>query len=158
MRCGLKGAAKQRLVDVAEADVALGEIVDRLRIVPAGVANLDNTRIFDELAQQSFEILAIQSRVLKRNGKLNQQRAEFSGGAKRLKPFAGELFVFVIRTNGNRRCRLGSGKGGMRKRAMQLRGKKKSGISIGNDPCPELGDFGLDVSVERSIDFDHVEA
>src|SRR5437870_1932842 len=66
-------AADLRLVDIAEADVRSGEVRDRFRIVPAFMANLDDSRILDELAEQLFKILAVERGVLVGNRKLDQQ-------------------------------------------------------------------------------------
>src|SRR6478672_3259407 len=45
----------------------------------------------------------------------------------------------------------------MGKCAIELRGKNKMWIYFLNELAPALGDFGLDVSVERRVDLDRVE-
>src|ERR1700757_4642437 len=57
-------ASEDRLIDIAKGHILLGEGRERLRVVPAGVADLYHPRIFDELTQQAVEILAVQRRVL----------------------------------------------------------------------------------------------
>src|SRR6266849_2194523 len=46
----------------------------------------------------------------------------------------------------------------MGKRAVQLGGEDEARIDVVGDPRPELCQFGLDVSVKRSVDFDRIEA
>ena len=63
---GSKRAAQHRLIDVTEGDIFVAEIRQRLGVVPTGVADFDDARIFDELAQQAVEILAVQRCVFER--------------------------------------------------------------------------------------------
>src|SRR5439155_23653025 len=43
-------------------------------------------------------------------------------------------------------------------RPVQLSGKKKTRIDLGNDPRPKPRNLRLDVSVKRSVDFDCIKA
>ena len=80
-----------------------GECGQRFRVVPTGVAHLDDARILDELAQQAVEIFAIQRSVFERNRELDEQRAEPAFGGEDVEAFAGAGFVFVGGTNARRR-------------------------------------------------------
>ena len=74
-------ATDEWLIDVAEGNVSLREVIDGLGIIPAIVPHLYNPGVFDELPRQLLYVLAVQRSVLERNRKLDKQSAEF--------PFAG---------------------------------------------------------------------
>src|SRR5207244_9390043 len=119
---------------------------------------LNHAWILDELPQQSLKIFAIESRVLKRNRELDQQRAELARGRHSFQPLACQAFIFVIRANGNRRCRLYCSQRRVRERAVQFCGEEKAGVCIRHNTRPELRYFWLDVTVKRCVDFDDIEA
>src|SRR5580704_14452591 len=116
----LKRAPNQRLIDIAEGNVSLLEFADRFRIVPTIVAHFDHARKFDELPQQVLQILAVERSVLERDGKLNEQSAEFSGRGQRVESFAGQPFVFVIGLDCSGGSWLHHRDGRVSKRTMQL--------------------------------------
>src|SRR5881628_499238 len=158
MFCGLQCTPYQRLIDIAERNTSLHKIGDSLRIVPAIVPDFHHAWILNELPRQVLHILAVERRVLERDGKLNEQRAQPALTCKRFKSLPSELFVFVIRADAGGRSWFHDGEGIMGKGAMQFRGEHEFRIHRGRPMHPELGYVWLDVSVKRSIDLDHVEA
>src|SRR5438445_31219 len=158
MFCGLQCTPYERLIDIAERNTSLHKIGDSLRIVPAIVPDFHHAWILNELPRQVLHILAVERRVLERDGKLNEQRAQPALTCKRFKSLPSELFVFVIRADAGGRSWFHDGEGIMGKGAMQFRGEHEFRIHRGRPMHPELGYVWLDVSVKRSIDLDHVEA
>src|ERR1700690_1811349 len=160
-RCDVLGGTKrtpqQRLIDIAETDVVASEFGDRLRIIPALVPHLDHPRILDELPQQQFQIFAVQTRVLERNRKLNEQRAELAFRGQGIESLARQPFVLIIRTDAGRRRRLHHSQWRVGKRPVQLCRKKKIGIDRRCLPRPEAPQLGTYVSIKRSVDFDDIK-
>src|SRR5437660_605656 len=97
MFCVLQCTPYERLIDIAERNTSLHKIGDSLRIVPAIVPDFHHAWILNELPRQVLHILAVERRVLERDGKLNEQRAQPALTCKRFKSLPSELFVFVIR-------------------------------------------------------------
>src|SRR5947208_9955602 len=124
MFCGLQCTPYQRLIDIAERNTSLHKIGDSLRIVPAIVPDFHHAWILNELPRQVLQILAVERRVLERDGKLNEQRAQPALTCKRFKSLPSELFVFVIRADAGGRSWFHDGEGIMGKGAMQFRGEQ----------------------------------
>ena len=89
------------------------------------MAHFDHPRILDELPQQPLQVLAIQARVLERNRKLDQQRAQLPFPGDRVQSLARFGFVLIGRPNGRGRRRLHHRQRGMRERAVQLGGENE---------------------------------
>src|SRR5437762_9824141 len=85
MFCGLQCTPYERLIDIAERNTSLHKIGDSLRIVPAIVPDFHHAWILNELPRQVLHILAVERRVLERDGKLNEQRAQPALACKRFK-------------------------------------------------------------------------
>ena len=69
------------------------------------MADFDRPWILDELSQQSFQIFSIQRCVLERDGELNQQGTEFSGGGQGFESLTRQALVFIIGPDGRGRGR-----------------------------------------------------
>src|SRR5262249_49176595 len=93
MRGWLERSSNLRRINIAEAHVAFGKICDRFGIVPRRVADFDDARILDEVAQQRFQILAIEGSVLERNWKLNEESPELSRAGKDVEAIAGQALI-----------------------------------------------------------------
>src|SRR5216110_1379783 len=117
MFCWLQCTPYQRLIDIAERNTSLHKIGDSLRIVPAIVPDFHHAWILNELPRQVLHILAVERRVLERDGKLNEQRAQPALACKRFKSLPRELFVFVIRADAGGRSWFHDGEGIMGKGA-----------------------------------------
>src|SRR2546425_8652353 len=96
MFSGLQCTSNERLIDIAEGNISLHKIGDSLLIVPAIMPDFDHARILNELPRQVLHILAVERRVLERDGKLNEQRAQPALTRKRLKSLPSAMYVFVI--------------------------------------------------------------
>ena len=154
---GGKRTAEDGLIDVAEGDILVGERGEGFGVVPTGVAHFDDARIFDELAQEPIEIFAIERSVFERQGELNEEGAEASVIGENVETFTGASFVVVSGTDGRRGGRTYHRYGGVGEGAIQLGREKKIGVH-GRDPAaPELGELGLDRSVERRVDLGGIE-
>src|SRR5581483_7965493 len=153
---GAQRAAEDGLIDVAEADALFGEGAQRLLVVPGGVADFDHSRVFAKALQEGREVGAVFLGVLERNGKLDEQSAEFIFGGDGVEAGLGERFVFGIGLDGgggsgfdDRDRRVGEG-------AVELGGEEEFRIHFGG-AGPLAAKAGLDVSVERCVDLDQVE-
>ncbi len=116
-----------------------------------------HARIFDELAQQDFDVFPVQRRVLEGNRKLDQQRGELSRRSEGAEAFPRQAFVFVVRLDGSSGSGLHGGQPGMSERTVQFGSEHKLGVHRAHFARPELGQFRLDMAVERGINFHHVE-
>ncbi len=105
--------------------ILLGKRGQRCGVVPAGVAHFHHSRIFDELAQQALQIIAVERGVFERHGELDQQRAEVSFVGDRVEAFAGAGFVFVGGTDGRGRRGLHHRDGRVREGAVEFRGEEE---------------------------------
>src|ERR1700689_4783204 len=96
---GRERSAEERLVDVAEANVVTEKLGQGFGLVPTFVADLDYSWILDELAEKLVEIFAVETGVLERDGKLDQQRSEHVFGGQRFEAFTGQALVLLVGSN-----------------------------------------------------------
>ena len=121
------------------------------------MANLDDSRILDELAEQLFKILAVERGVLVGNRKLDQQCPQAAFRRQRVETFAGLSFVLLPRTNVGCRRRFHHRQGGMGERLQQLGREHEFRVHGGNFAAPDFRQLRLNRSVERRVDLNYVE-
>ena len=90
-------------------------------------------------------------------GKLDEERAQPSFAGEGVEAFAGAGFVFVGGANGGGGSGLHHGDGRVGEGAIEFGGEKKFRIHRRDLAAPELGQFRLQRSVKRGIDFGGVE-
>jgi len=152
-----KRTAEDGLIDIAEGDILVRERGESFGVVPTGVAHFDDAGILDELAEEAIEIFAVERSVLERQRELNEEGAETSVIGEDVKTLTGASFVVVGGTDGRGGGRTYYRNGGVGEGAIQLGREQKIGVH-GRDPAaPELGELGLDRSVERRVDLGGVE-
>ena len=144
LRGGRQRAANDRLIDVAEAGIVFAEESEGLGGIPGGVADFDDERVIGEALEHGGEIGGGFLGAMERERKLEEDGAEFVGGAKDVE--AGTDRAFVV----------AGGAGVVREFLPEFGGEEKSRIG-GNAVEPAGGVIGTQRMVERSVDLDGIE-
>lgn len=146
---GFDGFANHRLVDVAEASVVFAEESEGFRSLPGSVAKFDDERVIGKAFEHSGEIGGGLARTVEGKRELQEDGAEFIGGAKNVEPLADGAFVFS--------SSVGRGRFGIVGEFLpELRSEDKPGIG-GNAIEPLCGMVRAQRLVEGSVDLDGVE-
>ena len=147
-RSGLRGggerAADDGLIDVAEAGVVFAEKGESFGRIPGGVPDFDDERIVGEALENGGEIGGGFLSAMKGKRELEEDGAEFVGGAENVKAGADEALVF------------GGGAGVVGEFLPEFGGEEEARIG-GDAGEPVGGVIGTERMVEGGVDLDGVE-
>src|SRR4051812_31038613 len=99
------GLPEQWLIDIAERNALLLEVMQRAFVAPTRMTDLDGQRILAKLPYQQFQVIAVFVNVLEGNWELHQHSTERAFFHEGVEPGLRFIFIFIRKSNRLRRSR-----------------------------------------------------